>query len=134
VYGLCSWVGTHVKNDDVFGGKVEPEAGGGPCVLGFEINVIKRAPTGNPFGGNWEGWIGLGRLNLDIFDGYSIDQSEASVGSECIFNAINPNASKKPRDMVCRTTLTGTNTNISILYRPRPTVTYRYLYSLRARS
>jgi hypothetical protein len=59
VYGLCSWVGTHVKNDHVFRMKVELEAGGGPCVLGFELDVVKRAPTGNPFGGNWGGGGGL---------------------------------------------------------------------------
>jgi hypothetical protein len=49
-YGLCPWVGTHVKNDHVFGGKLELEAGGGPCVFGFELDVVKRAPTRNPFG------------------------------------------------------------------------------------
>jgi hypothetical protein len=96
-YGLCPWVGTHVKNDHVFGGKLELEAGGGPCVFRFELDVVKRAPTRNPFGGNWGGWIGLRRLDLDIFDNCIIDQSEAWVGCECILNAINPNASKKPR-------------------------------------
>jgi hypothetical protein len=48
-----------------------------------------------------EGWIGLRRLDLDIFYGCIIDQSEARVGSECIFNAINPNASKKPHTYLC---------------------------------
>jgi hypothetical protein len=48
-------------------------------------------------GGIGEGWIRLQRLDLDILYGYIIDQSEVRVGSECILNAINPNASKKPQ-------------------------------------
>jgi hypothetical protein len=92
------FMGRHsCQKDDVFGGKVEWEAGRGPCVLGFEFKIVKIAPTGNPFGGNWGGWIGLRRLDLDIFYGYIIDQSEAWVESECTLNAINPNASKKSR-------------------------------------
>jgi hypothetical protein len=43
---------------------------------------------------------GLRRLDLDIFDGYIIDQSEARVGSECTLNAINPNASKNPHTYI----------------------------------
>jgi hypothetical protein len=59
-YGLCPWVGAHVKNDYVFGEKLELEAGGGPCVFGFELDVVKRAPTRNPFGGNWGGGLDSG--------------------------------------------------------------------------
>jgi hypothetical protein len=28
--------------------------------LGFELDVVKRAPTGNPFGGNWGGGLDSG--------------------------------------------------------------------------
>jgi hypothetical protein len=75
---------------------VKLEAGGGPCVLGFEFETVKRAPTGNPFGGNWGGGLDS-RGSIWIFlTVIIIDQSEAWVGSECTLNAINPNASKKP--------------------------------------
>jgi hypothetical protein len=53
-------------------------------------------PSETPFLGKLGGWFGLRRLDLDIFDNNMIDQSEACVGCECILNAINPNASKKP--------------------------------------
>jgi hypothetical protein len=58
--------------------------------------LSKERHNWKPFGGNWGVWIGLRRLDLDIFYGYIIDQPEARVGSECTLSAISPNASKKP--------------------------------------